>query len=129
MKYLKLYENFREMTREEMFGKQTPLEKQFSEVIVPGLCDDNNEIALFWSTFNALIIEIENFVDKEDTLYKEMMYRIVDDQDPVEVMENIVSRIGETSPEMERLLTKMSEINPYKYKEQTYSDDDEQMEM
>ena len=31
--------------------------------------------------------------------------------------------------EMERLLTKMSEINPYKYKEQTYSDDDEQMEM
>ena len=45
------------------------------------------------------------------------------------MMEDIVSRIGEKSPEMERLLTKMSEINPYKYKEQTYSDDDEQMEM
>ena len=120
MKYLKLYENF---------ANQTPLERQFSEVIVGGLNNNDREIATFWATFNALKIEIKDFIDTEDNLYKEMMYRIVDDQEPVEVMENIVSRIGEKSPEMERLLTKMSEINPYKYKEQTYSDDDEQMEM
>jgi hypothetical protein len=124
MKYLKLYENF-----DSRFMNQTPLERQFSEVVVSGLKNNDREIATFWATFNALKIEIKDFIDTEDTLYKEMMYRIVDDQDPVEVMENIVSRIGEKSPEMERLLTKMSEINPYKYKEQTYSDDDEQMEM
>ena len=120
MKYLKLYENF---------TNQTPLERQFSEVVVGGLTSNDREIATFWATFNALKIEIKDFIDTEDNLYKEMMYRIVDEQDPVEVMENIVSRIGETSTEMERLLTKMSEINPYKYKEQTYSDDDEEIEM
>lgn len=124
MKYLKLYENFN-----SRFMNKTPLERQFSEVVVAGLNNNDREIATFWATFNALKIEIKDFIDTEDTLYKEMMYRIVDDQDPVEVMENIASRIGEKSVEMERLLKKMSDNNPYKYKEETYSDDDEQMEI
>ena len=90
--------------------------------------DEESDVIMTATTGNT-DQDIKDFIDTEDNLYKEMMYRIVDDQDPVEVMENIVSRIGETSTEMERLLTKMSEINPYKYKEQTYSDDDEEIEM
>jgi hypothetical protein len=117
MKYLKLYENFR---------NQTPLERQFSEIMVPNLISDDKEIKEFWATLNALKIEIKDFIDTEDTIYKEMLYRIVDNQDPVRVMEDIVYKVGE-SPEMKRLLTKLNDINPYKYKEDTYSDSDEEM--
>lgn len=34
------------------------------------------------------------------------MYRIVDDQDPVSVVEDIINKLGTKTPEMERLLKK-----------------------
>lgn len=124
MKYLKLFENFRVMSKEELFGKQSNLERQFSEVVVGGLTSNDREIAKFWATFNALKIEIKDFIDTEDDLYKEMMYRIVDDEDPVYVMEDIINRLGKKTPEMERLLKKLSSINPYKYREENYDDEE-----
>lgn len=124
MKYLKLFENF-----EQRFGNLSPLERQFSEVVVSGLNDREDKIGNFWAAFTALKVELKDYLDTQDPLYKEMMYRIVDDEDPVDVMTDIIDRLGKKSEEMDRLLKKLSDINPYKYKEETYSDDDEQMEM
>jgi hypothetical protein len=122
MKYLKLFENFEPMSREEMFGKQTNLEKQFSKIITTGLIGDNNKE--FWSTFNALKIEIKDVIGKEDSLYQELMYRITDDQDPVKVMYDICQEV--TNPEIERLLKKLTMLDPNPlYKEEEYSDDEE----
>ena len=78
MKYLKLFENFG-----GNFGEQTNLEKQFSKIVVAGLRSNDVE---FWSTFNALKMEIKDVIGKEDSLFQELMYRITDDQDPVKVM-------------------------------------------
>lgn len=120
MKYLKLYENFDR-------DKLSPLDRQFSDVVVAGLTSKEDKIGDFWAIFNALKIELKDYIKTEDSLYKEMQYRIVDDQEPVEVMEDIISRIGnEKTPEMDRLLKKMADNNPYKYKEETYSEEDEE---
>ena len=114
MKYLKLFENF-----EEMFGKQTNLEKQFSKIVVVGLRSNDVE---FWSTFNALKMEIKDVIGKEDNLFQELMYRITDDQDPVKVMYDICQEV--TNPEIERLLKKLTQLDPNPlYKEEEYSDD------
>lgn len=116
MKYLKLFENF-----EEVFGKQTNLEKQFSKIVVAGLRSNDVE---FWSTFNALKMEIKDVIGKEDNLFQELMYRITDDQDPVKVMYDICQEV--TNPEIERLLKKLTQLDPNPlYKEEEYSDDED----
>lgn len=120
MKYLKLYEHFDR-------DKLSPLDRQFSDVVVAGLTSREDKVGDFWAIFNALKIELKDYISTDDSLYKEMQYRIVDDQEPVEVMEDIISRIGnKKTPEMDRLLKKMADNNPYKYKEETFSEEDEE---
>ena len=118
MKYLKLFESFG-----RNFGEQTNLEKQFSKIVVTGLRSNDVE---FWSTFNALKIEIKDAIGKEDNLFQELMYRITDDQDPVKVMADICEEV--TNPEIERLLKKLAQLDPNPlYKEEEYNDDDEDL--
>ena len=116
MKYLKLFEKFNDdsdyddepLSRaEEIFGKYTRLEKQFSKIVVSGLSSDSE----YWSTFNALKIELQELIDKKDPLYKEMMHRIVEGEDPTEVISDIFSKVGNGTSESERLLNK---LNNYK---------------
>ena len=81
MKNLKKFESFNPyddepLTRgEEMFGKQTRLEKQFSKIVVKGLVDDDNG---YWSTFNALKIELKDECD--EVTFKELQTRVVEDE-------------------------------------------------
>ena len=108
MKNLKTFEGFNPyddepLTRsEEIFGKQTRLEKQFSEIVVNGLINDKTG---YWSTFNALKGEVKEVAD-ENTI-KELQHRIVEDENPTEVMNDICSRLEQNS-EMVRLLKKLN---------------------
>lgn len=108
MKNLKKFESFNPyddepLTRsEEIFGKKTRLEKQFSEIVVDGLVGDDS---IYWSTFNALKIEIKPFMD--ENLYKELQHRIVEGENPTEVMNDICFKI-KLNGESERLLDKLN---------------------
>lgn len=108
MKHLKKFEGFNPyddepLTRsEEIFGKQTRLEKQFSEIVVNGLVNDDTG---YWSTFNALKGEVKEVAD-ENTV-KELQHRIVEGENPTEVMNDICSRLQPTK-ELERLLNKLN---------------------
>lgn len=110
MKNIKTFESFNPcdddpLSRtEEVFGKQTRLQKQFSEIISKGLMGHEDE---FWSAFNALKVEILEQVDKFDVEYQELMHRIVEGESPVTVIKDICSKLTQT-PEMARLLKKMS---------------------
>ena len=73
---------------EQQFGKQTRLEKQFSKIVVNGLIDDDT---LYWSTFNALKIELKNIIG-DDILYQEFMSRIVEGENPTDVVRNIYKK-------------------------------------
>jgi len=108
MKNLKKFESFNPyddepLTRgEEMFGKKTRLEKQFSKIVVKGLIDDDTG---YWSTFNALKIELKDECD--EVTFKELQTRVVEDENPTEVMNDICSRIEQNS-EIKRLLKKLN---------------------
>lgn len=108
MKHLKKFEGFNPyddepLTRsEEIFGKQTRLEKQFSEIVVDGLVNDDTG---YWSTFNALKIEVNEVAD--EITFKELQHRIVEGENPTEVMNDICSRLEQNS-EMKRLLNKLN---------------------
>ena len=110
MKYLRKFESFSEydnepLTRtEEIFGKQTRLEKQFSNIVVDGLIGEDT---IYWSTFNALKIELKEMID--ETTYKELQHRVVEGENPTEVMIDICSRV-DNNKEMQRLLKKLKNI-------------------
>ncbi len=116
MKHVKKFEGFNPyddepLTRgEKIFGKQTRLEKQFSEIVVAGLVSDDDDEALLWSTFTALNGEIKNIIGSDDVLYKEMQSRIVEGENPVEVMNDICSKLESKNKEMERLLNKLNTL-------------------
>ncbi len=107
MKHLKKYETFspydnEPLTRsEEIFGKQTRLERQFSDIVVDGLSSDDLDIAYYWSSFDALIGNIEGICD--ETSFKELQHRVVEGENPTEVMNDICSRV-EQNDEIKRLL-------------------------
>ena len=108
MKHLKLFEGFNPydnepLTRsEQIFGKQTRLEKQFSEIVVNGLVNDDTG---YWSTFNALKGEVKEICD--ETTFKELQHRIVEGENPTEVMNDICSKL-QPNKELTRLLKKLN---------------------
>lgn len=112
MKYLELFEAFNPYDDEPLsrveqhFGKQTRLEKQFSEIVTNGLMGKDG---YFWSCFNALKIEITEVIDEDDNLYKEFMHKMVEGEEPIEVINWICKKIPKNA-EIYRLLKKINNI-------------------
>jgi len=111
MKHLKLFENFNPYDdepltdTEKIFGKETRLEKQFSQIVVDGLINDETP---YWSTFNALLIEIKKVVD--ETMYKELQHRVVEGENATDVINDICQRIQNQNSEMKRLIKKLNSL-------------------
>lgn len=118
MKYVKKFETFNPyddepLSRvEQVFGKQTRLEKQFHDIVVNGLIGEDGK---YWSTFNALKIELGEIIDEEDVLYKEMMHRIVEGESPTEVMNDIFNRVNVSTKESKRLLSKLNSLTESRF--------------
>jgi len=114
MKHIRKFENFNPyddepLTRsEQLFGKQTRLEKQFSNIMVDNLIND--ETATLWSTLNALKIEIVEAIGEGDVLIKELQHRIVEGEDAVKVFNSICDRIEDKSVLMRRLIDKINKL-------------------
>ena len=113
MRNLKKFESFNPyddepLSRmEELFGKQTRLEKQFSKIVVDGLSSNDESLSIYWSTFNALKIELKYECD--ELTFKELQTRVVEGENPTEVMNDICSRIEQNS-EIKRLLKKLNSL-------------------
>lgn len=114
MKHLKKYETFspyddEPLTRaEEIFGKQTRLEKQFSEIMVDGLSNDDVDVAHYWSTINSIVVNIKEDKLLDETSIKELQHRVVEGENPTEVINDICSRIKKPTSEVKRLLKKLN---------------------
>lgn len=116
MKYLKYFEQDTTFgpyddeplsSSEKMFGKKTRLEKQFSDIMVANLISADLATAVKWSIINASKIEIENLIGKDDVLYKEFQYRIVNGEPPANVLLNIITKLPKITEEINRLLIKI----------------------
>jgi len=114
MKHLKKYEKFNPyddepLTRsEQIFGKQTRLEKQFSKIMVDGLSSDDHDVTHYWSTLNAIVINIEEDKLLDESSFKELQHRIVEGEDSKEVINDICTRIKKPTSEVQRLLKKLN---------------------
>lgn len=115
MKRLKKFEGFspyddEPLSRvEQVFGKQTRLEKQFGQIVVNGLMSSDETTSRVWSTFNALKAEIEDMLGSENDIFKELQHRIVEGEKPKSVMNDICSKL-ELNKEMKRLLDKLNSL-------------------
>ena len=85
---------------EKLFGKQTNLEKQFSRIVVDKLSSDDEIVSYKWATYEAVMIELKKL--GEDSLVKEIEYRITDKEAPDVVLMDAISR-SKPSSELERL--------------------------
>jgi len=85
---------------EKLFDKQTNLEKQFSRIVVDKLSSDDEIVSYKWATYEAVMIELKKL--GEDSLVKEIEYRITDKEAPDVVLMDAISR-SKPSSELERL--------------------------
>lgn len=85
---------------ERLFGKQTNLETQFSKIVDDKLSSDDEIEAYKWSTYNAVLIELEKL--GEHSLIKEIEYWITDGKDPYNVFDDATKKTQQT-PEINRL--------------------------
>lgn len=114
MKYLMKFEGFDPYDNEPLtnaerqFGKQTRLEKQFSKIVVDGLTSDDDDVANYWSTFTALDSEIKDIIGSEDIIYKELQNRIIENENPTDVMNDVCSKLEKSTKELQRLLNKLN---------------------
>jgi len=106
MIHIKTFEGFHIATEEELFGKQTNLEQQFSDMMVNNLSSDNEEISLKWSTYNAFKIALDDI-----NLVNELKYRITDGENPKKVFLSIFDKIEKPSKELIRLKNKIDDFN------------------
>jgi hypothetical protein len=105
MRYLK---GFNESRAEEIFNRQTPLERQFSKIMISGLSSDDVDVSHYWSTINAIKVNIKEDKLLDETSFKEMMHRIVEGEDPTEVMNDICARMKKPTSELKKLLKKLN---------------------
>jgi hypothetical protein len=76
------------------------------------LTGEDENIALMWATFNAIIIELEKI---DEILVKEAKYRISDGVNPVKVLLSIIDKVNKPSNKLIRLKDKISDwiLDPY----------------
>jgi len=79
---------------EQLFGKQTNLEKQFSKIAVDGLSSTDDVISYKWSVYNSIMADLED--QRDFTSIKEIEYRVTDGEDPDKVFLDILKRIKRT---------------------------------
>lgn len=91
---------------EELFGKNSNLEKQFSELMVSHLTSNDENEASQWATFQAVNIYLKRL--GEDKLIKEIEYRVTNDENPTTVYLDVLTRSPRTI-ELLRLRKKIKE--------------------
>jgi hypothetical protein len=85
---------------DKLFKVKSPLEKQFSKIMVDKLSSDDEIEAYKWSTYQAIIIELEHL--GEHKLIEEIYYWITDGQNPYNVFDDATQKTKQ-SPEIQRL--------------------------
>jgi hypothetical protein len=88
---------------ERLFGKKTPLQKQFSKIMVDKLSSDDDIESYKWATYNAILIELEKL--GEHKIIEEIEYYITDPKqyyDPWNIFDDATKKVSQT-PEIQRL--------------------------
>jgi hypothetical protein len=105
-----IHKNWLDLTDDEkvemLFGKQSNLDKQFSEIMVKNLINDDT--AEQWSTYNSAKIELENY---DDIYNLEIKYRITDGENAKKVILSVIDKIKNKSKELIRLENKIKTFN------------------
>jgi len=73
-------------------GKNTRLDKAYSELLNGVIQTNDNEIEDRWETYNLIIKEL--FTIDDGLYFQEIKYRLTDGEDPNIVILDIVSRYG-----------------------------------
>ncbi len=73
-------------------GKNTRLDKAYSELINGVIQNSDDELEGRWETYNLIIKEL--FTIDDGLYFQEIKYRLTDGEDPNLVMLDIISRYG-----------------------------------
>jgi len=80
---------------EIMYANSSILDKEFSDLMVKNLID--NDTAEYWSTYNAVLGELENYEEGYST---EIEYRLTDGENPKKVILSVLDKINDKSNEL-----------------------------
>ena len=84
----------------------TPLEQIYEERITGELLRGTNKDRYSWVTYNQVILELKHSL-KDQLRVKELQYKLTDKNDPADVCIEVLNKIKQLSPELERLYYKI----------------------
>ena len=96
----------RKMLKEHYGEFSTTLEHQYETKLTENLIVGDIEKKKAWLTYNQVILELKNTL-KDMLKVKELQYKLTENIDPNEVCIEVIEKLIDTNPELERLYYKI----------------------
>jgi hypothetical protein len=85
---------------------QTHLEHIYEDKVTKSLINGNLKDKRAWATYNQVILELKHSI-KDNLRVKELQYKLTDNLDPNEACIEVIKKIKNRSPELQRLYEKI----------------------
>lgn len=95
---------------EEVYGSyEDGLEAVYENKIIYEILTNTYDKKLEWATYNQVIIELKRNSDLQIYL-KELLYRITDDEDPIDACVSVLTKTYSMNSELSRLYDKIKKF-------------------
>jgi hypothetical protein len=103
---MELKAKIREVLRCQYGDFETILEHQYEDKLTKTLIVGNKTLREEWATYNQVILELKHSL-KDMLRVKELQYKLTEEDDPREVIIEVIENVKVLTPELERLYNKI----------------------
>jgi hypothetical protein len=102
----------RSVLREHYGNFETFLEHEYEDKVVSNLAEGNMKDKDAWATYNQVILELKHSIkdNLKTILIKELQYKLTDNIDPSKACIEVLDKVKNKTPELERLYYKVLNI-------------------
>jgi hypothetical protein len=100
-------------TLREQYGEfETFLEHEYEDKVVASIATGNLRDKNAWATYNQVILELKHSIkdNLRTLLIKELQYKLTDDIEPNKACIEVINKVKNKTPELERLYYKVLNI-------------------
>jgi hypothetical protein len=101
-----LKSKIREVLKNQYGEFETILEHQYEDKLTETLIDGTKVLREEWATYNQVILELKHSI-KDMLKVKELQYKLTEEENPREVIIEVIEDVKGLTPELERLYNKI----------------------
>lgn len=103
---MSLKSKIREVLQQHYGDFDTILEHEYEDTLTKNLSSGSMSKKRAWATYNQVVLELKHSL-KDMLRVKELQYKLTDDNNPKEVIIEVIEEVKSKSPELERLYYKI----------------------